>query len=598
MAPMLGMALLASCGGGDGPTGGGGEKITSEASRAASASIGIAGGTVTATGSNGVRYTLVVLPGALAQATRITMTPVSAHQGLPLSGGFAAGVQLEPAGLHFARAVRLAVTHLPAAPSGTRLAGVTFEGDGDSLGLAPLADSAGTAIAFITHFSGASFGFGTTADVQQLANAVTTGVASQPFLNQLAALNFPSPPGNPTALLILEQWFGTVVLPELQGAGTDAELLLAVSDYDDWATGAVIYLRGVFPLVPGPAVIAQPSVPSSLSTEVSQASQAAAVALRNAVLGNNVTCRTQHGVQALLNVVFWQAYATYFGVDNTAEQLDRATVLNNLCARVIEVSHSLANPLPVGSAHTLDVTFGLQFSDGTEATGALFEVSVTGTGATIQNPAGFTDSSATWGGSVITAQSASVTLSAQACLLEPGTTTVTPVCGTANILGAVPLHFTFDNDLEGWTSSSNGNPAVVRTPPWGHAIHTDIQGNGVAELDGQDPAAGDTVANGSISRSIAIPSTATTLRFDVSAHNRDGSSGHLKVRIAGSVVLDEVIVNPGDLNFHFETKTVDISTFASRAVTIVFEQHDNGNPGGSYPGNDKQLLIDNIEIGP
>ncbi len=109
---------LPACGG-DSPTGGtAGGKISLETSKAASDSIGPAGGSLTAHAASGVTYTLTIPAGALMTTERITLTPIAAQKHLPVSGGFAAGVELAPAGLHFARAAQLTVAPAPAPPAG------------------------------------------------------------------------------------------------------------------------------------------------------------------------------------------------------------------------------------------------------------------------------------------------------------------------------------------------------------------------------------------------------------------------------------------------------------------------------------------------
>ncbi len=432
----LAVTLVACSSGSDGgPTGGGGGNVTLDASQAVNDSIGSAGGVLTATSTSGVTYTLTIPAGALQAPTRITLTPIKDQQNLPVSGGFAAGADFQPAGLQFAQPVRLAAHPLPAAPAGMQLIAVTFEGDGDSLGLAPLADSSGTLITFLTHFSAASFIFGTTADLELLAQQTTTGSANQAFLNQLAALGIPLPPGNPAALPILQAWFASVILPELQGAGTDAELLLAVGDYGRWAELAFAYLTGAPPLAPlGGAAPLQPVLPPSLATEVGQASQAAAPVLRNAIAGNNAVCLAQHSLQALSNVLYWQSYAHYFGVDTPAEQLDSATVLANICGQVVETSDTLATTLQAGFPHTLVVGFALRAGGAPIPGASTFAVTVSAIGATIQNPSGNTNAAGFWGGSVITALgNGPVIITARGCLLSSGTTVSTGVCGTATI---------------------------------------------------------------------------------------------------------------------------------------------------------------------
>ena len=427
--------------------------IALESSKAVSDSIGPTGGVLTATSSAGITYTLTIPAGALQAPTTITLTPIKDQQNLPVSGGFAAGADFQPAGLRFAQPVRLTATPLPAPPTGMQLIAVTFGGDGDSLGLAPLADRDGMPITVITHFSGASFVFGTTADIQLLAQQTTTGTANQTFMNQLAALGVPAPPGNPAALPILKAWFASVILPGLQKAANDADLLLAVSDYALWHLSGATYLQGNLPLQP---LFPQPDLPvPGLGTEEDQASHAAAPELRAAIVGNDNVCAAQRSVQALHNELYWQQYAHYFGVDSPAEQLDQATVLAHICARVVEVSHSLVSPLQVGFPHTLEVTFGLLFGTDVTPTVGIFGVTVTATGATVQNPTGFTNASGLWGGSVITAQSGVVTIGARGCLLDLGSTTATILCGTTGILST-------GTDLTGlWSGNIDGLPVDV-----------------------------------------------------------------------------------------------------------------------------------------
>jgi hypothetical protein len=64
-----------------------------------SAEIGPEGGSLTAVGADGSRFTLDLPADALVGPTTITMTPVLRIDGMPFSGGLIAGVELEPQGL-------------------------------------------------------------------------------------------------------------------------------------------------------------------------------------------------------------------------------------------------------------------------------------------------------------------------------------------------------------------------------------------------------------------------------------------------------------------------------------------------------------------
>ncbi len=443
------LVMLALGCGGDSPTSStpGGKNISLETSRAVSDSVGPAGGSLTARGADGIAYTLLIPAGALVTTAKITLTPIASEEGLPMSGGFAAGVDLAPVGLHFARAAQLTIAPAPAPPTGMVTAAVSFEGDGDSLGLAIFAEDQGGLTASVTHFSGLSVTFGTTADVQALAALVTTASASQPFINQLAALGTPPSSGDPSALPILQEWFSTVILPGLQGARTDAELLLAIGDYDEWGQAAHIYLSGSPALTGG---LTSPSIPSVLATEQSQAATAAAASLRQAIAGSNSVCLTQHDFQALLNVLFWQGYAQYFGVDTPAEQLDVSSLLPGLCAQFVADSVDLVDPLPVGQTVSFDQVWVVEIGSSPPLIPADFAVNITATGpVSVSTPSGFTGPDPEGGSithgfytTVVTGQQAgNATLHDQACLISPFSSLGQPLtsgfCNTVDVVRQV-----------------------------------------------------------------------------------------------------------------------------------------------------------------
>lgn len=80
---------------------------TLEDARSASATIGRAGGGITATGEDGTRYSFTVPPNALPEDTLITMTPIASTTGAPWS--VARGVRFAPAGLQFYRYATLQI---------------------------------------------------------------------------------------------------------------------------------------------------------------------------------------------------------------------------------------------------------------------------------------------------------------------------------------------------------------------------------------------------------------------------------------------------------------------------------------------------------
>jgi len=82
---------------------------TVDQSRAVSDRIGPEGGTLTASGADGSQFTLEIPADALVEEIEITMTPIESMEGLPLVGGLAAGVQLEPEGMSFYDFVTLTI---------------------------------------------------------------------------------------------------------------------------------------------------------------------------------------------------------------------------------------------------------------------------------------------------------------------------------------------------------------------------------------------------------------------------------------------------------------------------------------------------------
>jgi hypothetical protein len=111
------------------------------------------GGTLTATGANGTRYTLAIPAGALVSDETITMTPVSSVAGSPL-GSLVGAVQLTPGGLQLLKSATLTI--VPPATVNTRnLAGFNAYEGGQDLGLYPLDNGRGF---FLSHHHFSTFG--------------------------------------------------------------------------------------------------------------------------------------------------------------------------------------------------------------------------------------------------------------------------------------------------------------------------------------------------------------------------------------------------------------------------------------------------------
>ena len=152
---------------------------TLDAAHAVTQVVPANGGTVTATGADGTKFTLIVPAKALLSSARVTMTPVSMVGGLPLSGGLAAAVQLEPGGLRLFNFATLLIEP-PQSLSPNQETSFAWDQDGNDLHLFPMQTPNGTRrenargiglplnprglIFKLLHFSGYGVGSGTDGD--------------------------------------------------------------------------------------------------------------------------------------------------------------------------------------------------------------------------------------------------------------------------------------------------------------------------------------------------------------------------------------------------------------------------------------------------
>ena len=174
---------------------------------------------------------------ALLSDTSITLTPVAAIAGLPLSGGLIAGVDMKPEGLRFVKAATLTITP----PAGfsvpvERQVGFGYSASGKEFHLEPLA--MGTAIRLkVFHFSTRGVGDGTAADRAGQQQRVPTGAeerAAQRLSDLLAdqracqlAGTGCRPPAEVTEAMrsMLRTWHDETLRPLLSRAETDDTVL-------------------------------------------------------------------------------------------------------------------------------------------------------------------------------------------------------------------------------------------------------------------------------------------------------------------------------------------------------------------------------------
>lgn len=100
--------------------------VKTQTSNARAATVGPAGGTITATASDGSTFSLAIPPGALDKSTQVSLYPVSTVSGLPQGGALTAGVQFAPDGLQLLVPATLSIKlpgGAPGPPHRTRLGG-------------------------------------------------------------------------------------------------------------------------------------------------------------------------------------------------------------------------------------------------------------------------------------------------------------------------------------------------------------------------------------------------------------------------------------------------------------------------------------------
>ena len=200
--------------------------VNRDSVKASSATVGPAGGTITAVGSDSTRFTLTIPPKALDGDSSITMTPVSAIGGLPISGGLVAAVHFEPEGLRFNLPVELKIEPPREVPVEEQV-GFGYLGGGDDLHLYPLERGRGLAMRLL-HFSGVGIGQGTASDVRSLQQHPPADPAAQleqqiaNLINAERAAALAEEPGDPefgTKLeKLFEDFYQQVVLPRIEEA--------------------------------------------------------------------------------------------------------------------------------------------------------------------------------------------------------------------------------------------------------------------------------------------------------------------------------------------------------------------------------------------
>lgn len=182
------------------------------------------GGEVTLTLANGLVYTLRIPTGALVSDQEVIMTPIRRLEGMPLSGGLIAGVQLEPDGTELLQPATLSIT-LPDGYDLRHMVGFGYHGQGTGFYLSP-AQGDGKALTIqLMSFSGHGAASGSDQEVANQAGT-STGSAEDDFNQQMAqelqkAKSQGKMPESEKMVDMFKTFFDQTVYPDLQAASTD-----------------------------------------------------------------------------------------------------------------------------------------------------------------------------------------------------------------------------------------------------------------------------------------------------------------------------------------------------------------------------------------
>lgn len=202
-----------------------------DGAHAASAAIGPAGGTITASG-----MTLSVPAGALHDEQTITLTPLSSIGGSPFHDLIGA-VEMEPQGLHFLVPATLTIPR-PAGVLDSQIVGFGFSEDGTGFHLKPNDLSSGPITLQVLHFSGGGAANATLTEVNHTLGYEPTP-AQELAEQQIAAAEYREAQDgtdpNPAIVSALADWFDHSVSTGLGLVGGSLDNLeLALGEWVAW----------------------------------------------------------------------------------------------------------------------------------------------------------------------------------------------------------------------------------------------------------------------------------------------------------------------------------------------------------------------------
>jgi hypothetical protein len=348
-------------------------EVVIETARAGSATIGVEGGTVSATSAGGVTYRLIVPRGALLASTELTVTPVSAISNSPVSAGLSAAVRMAPSGLRFALPARLEIVVTPVTSAGRQAIAFQSASDGTGL-LLRTTGSAGAALTLsIAHFSVYGVAVLTPAEIASIPRPPQSDAEG----NALDAIAR-APSGTVGDLAaIFRAWWTASVRTRLAQPPTDSALTFALSDFTAWrGEVALTDVRRGF----------NGALLSALVPQRDSADAAAAGALRSGVSRGNQKCLQSRNASDAQFALYWQSVSELLVLATAANQLDAPTVQAALCVLVELRTSSLRSGIAPGDTATLTGRFGMRFRDQQGLSDAAFNVTVAPLGTSTNAP--------------------------------------------------------------------------------------------------------------------------------------------------------------------------------------------------------------------
>ncbi len=442
MAAIAGCAavLMGACGGGSGnavvtanpPAAVVARAPVLEPGSAAIASVGGAGGRITAIASSGIAYTLIIPPGALTGDVTITLTPILDMGSAPLAQSVLGAVQMEPSGLKFQVPATLHISAAPALLADQKLVGFSTANDGGGFRLNLARLDGNSTLVNITHFSTGGAAGATPAQLVPLAPLAPTLVNADDAIAQLAELTARDA-GMVQIVDVFRQWYVEIVKPALAAADGSTDVVFSVDAiiaYRTWiSTMDYVADRNTLEL----ALAAELAESASIAKRVF-------TAFINSNLDNCVrpAITMEARLASLSFASTLQGIAQSIGLAGAGSGLDRATFLlrANNCLRPVLDPITLPMGLKIGTGKSLDAWAQVIVSGQPNPEAAPFFFTVNATGASLGHSNGNSDADGRFT-TVFTPSQTQMQFNVKACLVFQTGQPASDICANQIVSGVV-----------------------------------------------------------------------------------------------------------------------------------------------------------------